>query len=55
MATVATLRDLISALIETSVQAFKLSAVTSDMEKFFFLLHSIKIKERGCLEIYLIN
>ena len=40
MATVATLRDLISALIETSVQAFKLSVVTSDMEKFFSLLQS---------------
>ena len=40
MATVATLRDLISALIETSVQAFKLSTITSDIEKFFSLMQS---------------
>jgi len=40
MATVATLRDLISALIETSVQSFKLSNITSDMEKFYSLLQS---------------
>ena len=39
MATVATLRDLISALIETSVQSSRLSTVTSDMEKFFSVLH----------------
>lgn len=38
MATVATLRDLISALIETSVQSFKLSTTTSDLEKFFSVI-----------------
>ncbi|NIP38146.1 MAG: ATP synthase F1 subunit delta [Candidatus Dadabacteria bacterium] len=38
MATVATLRDLISALIETSVQSYKLPVITSDMEKFFELI-----------------
>lgn len=40
MATVATLRDLISALIETSVQSSKLSTITSDLEKFFSVLQS---------------
>jgi F-type H+-transporting ATPase subunit delta len=38
MATVATLRDLISALIETSVQTHKLQTITADMEKFFSLV-----------------
>ncbi|NIT12754.1 MAG: hypothetical protein GTN99_00445, partial [Candidatus Dadabacteria bacterium] len=38
MATVATLRDLISALIETSAQSYKLSTVTSDLENFFAVI-----------------
>ncbi len=38
MATVATLRDLVSAYIETSVESYILSTTTADMEKFFAVI-----------------
>ncbi|HEX3034897.1 MAG TPA: ATP synthase F1 subunit delta [Thermodesulfobacteriota bacterium] len=44
MATIATLRDLIEALVESAKEEGKLDKVISDLERFFELLHSEELR-----------